>query len=47
MTTKSEKILAVIDKLYWFYNMDMSDRKNQEDFKNTIQKLTVLITSEE
>lgn len=47
MTTKSEKILSVIDHLYWFYNVDMKDVKNQEDFKSTIKKLIVLVTSEE
>ena len=46
MTTKSEKILATIDHLYWFYNVDMKDLENQKDFKNTIKHLIKLITND-
>jgi hypothetical protein len=47
MTTKSEKILATIDHLYWFYNADMQDLKNQKDFKKTIKHLIRLITTDD
>ena len=44
MTTKSEKILATIDHLYWF--KDMLDDENQKDFIKTIKSLIKLITNE-
>jgi len=45
MTTKSEKILATIDHLYWF--KDMLDAENKKDFLKTIKYLIELITDYE
>lgn len=45
--TKEEKMLSIINHLYWFYNADMSDIDNQKDFKDSIAKLELLVKQEE
>ncbi len=42
MTTK-EKINAIMGKLYWFYNVDMEDVINQNDYLKLLKKLEKLI----
>lgn len=44
--TKEEKMMSIVNHLYWFYNADMADMDNQKDYKNSIEKLTLLIKEE-
>lgn len=42
MTTK-EKINAILGRLYWFYNIDMEDVKNQTYYLKLLKELEKLI----
>lgn len=44
---KQNEIKAILDHLYWFYDVDMSDQENQKDFKDSLDKLTALLTDED
>ena len=41
--SKQEKMLTIVSHLYWFYNADMNDLGNQKDFKESIEKLELLV----
>jgi hypothetical protein len=45
MTNKNE-IQSILTHLYWFHNADMSDPETQEDFKTSLGRLTLLITTQ-
>jgi len=45
--TKNEKMLSLVAHLYWFYNADMKNFDNQNDFKKNIEELELLIKQEE
>jgi len=44
MTDKSEKILAIIDHLYWF--KDFLEEENKKDFLETIKNLIAEVTND-
>ena len=45
--TIEEEMLTIISHLFWFYNTDMADIENQKDFKQSIEKLELLVKSEQ
>jgi len=45
--TKEEKMMSILNHLYWFYNADMSNVDNQKDFKETIEILQNIIKDED
>ena len=45
--TIKEEMLTIISHLFWFYNADMADMENQKDFKQSIEKLELLVKSEQ
>jgi len=45
--TRKEEMLTIISHLFWFYNADMADMENQKDFKQSIEKLELLVKSEQ
>lgn len=38
-----DKIQCYLNHLHWFYNADMTDKNNQEDFLSTLDKIAYLL----
>lgn len=39
-----DKIITCLNHLHWFYNADMTDKANQEDFLATLDMISSLVT---
>ncbi len=44
MNKNEREIRGIIEKLYWFYNADMSDPETSMDYQITLQKLKDLLS---